>query len=181
MNQPSFVIRRATAQDAPSFARIMGHPDVLPGLMQVPYTSTEIWQQRLAENLTPARADHLSLVAERAGHVVGTAGLHPAAQLRRRHVAMLGISVAAEAQSQGVGSALMQALCSYADDWAQILRIELTVFVDNERAIALYRKFGFETEGRHRGYAMRSGAYIDVFAMARWHPRPPALAPEPAA
>ncbi len=45
----------------------------------------------------------------------------------------------------------------------------------NERAIALYRKFGFEVEGRHRGYAMRDGCYVDVFAMARLHPRPPVI------
>ena len=69
----------------------------------------------------------------------------------------------------------MQALCDYADRWAQVLRIELTVFVDNERAITLYRKFGFRLEGTHRGYALRDGAYADVHAMARLHPQPPAI------
>jgi len=86
---------------------------------------------------------------------------------------MLGISVVSQAQGRGVGRALMQALCDYADNWAQILRIELTVFADNERAQALYRSFGFRVEGRHCAYAMRHGIYADVFAMARLHPNPP--------
>jgi putative acetyltransferase len=69
----------------------------------------------------------------------------------------------------------MQAICDYADRWAQVLRLELTVFADNDRAIALYRRFGFVEEGRHRGFAMRDGRYVDALAMARWHPSPPAL------
>ena len=43
-------------------------------------------------------------------------------QVRRRHVAMLGIAVAPEAQGQGVGTALMQAMCDYADRWLGLLR-----------------------------------------------------------
>ena len=95
-------------------------------------------------------------------------------QAQAAHVVAIGLSVVADAQRQGVGTALMQALCDYADRWMGVLRIELTVYVDNVDAIALYRKFGFETEGRHRGYALRDGRYVDAFAMARLHPDPPA-------
>jgi putative acetyltransferase len=178
MTASPITLRRATPADAAAFARIMGDPDVLPNLMQLPYTSEAIWRARLADNDAPGKTD-LSLVAERHGAVVGSAGLHPAPQVRRRHAAMLGISVAREAQGQGVGSALMQALCDYADGWAQLLRIELTVFVDNARAIALYRRFGFEHEGTLRAYALRDGVYVDVHTMARLHPNPPQL-PRPA-
>ena len=108
--------------------------------------------------------------------LVATAGLHPVgAAVRRRHVMMLGISVAPHAQGKGVGNALMTALCDYADNWAGILRIELTVFDDNARAVALYRKFGFELEGTHRAYAMRAGRYVTALTMARLHPQQPAV------
>lgn len=175
-------IRRATQADAVAFARIMGDPLVMPTLLQLPYTSEEIWRARLAETLASGKTD-LLLVAERpdaqgAMEVVGTAGLHPAGPaVRRRHAMHLGISVAGQAQGQGVGSALMQALCDYADRWGHVLRLELTVFVDNERAIALYRRFGFEREGVHRGFALRDGAYVDVVSMARLHPAPPHIEP----
>ena len=89
----------------------------------------------------------------------------------------IGMSVAREVQRQGVGTALMQALCDYADRWIAALRLELTVYADNEPAIALYRKFGFEMEGRHRAYALRDGVYVDAFAMARLNPNPPAAQP----
>jgi putative acetyltransferase len=174
MDESPITVRRSTVRDAAALARIMGDIEVLPNLMQLPYTSTEIWERRLAENDVPGKAD-LSLVAERNGVVVGSAGLHPAVPTRRRHAALLGISVAREAQGQGVGSALMQAVCDYADGWAHLLRIELTVFVDNERAIALYRRFGFVHEGTFRAFALRDGAYVDAHTMARLHPHPPRL------
>ena len=150
-------------------------PEVFGGLLQLPYPTEEAWRQRLAEQSTPGKAD-LHLAAVRDGALLGSAGLHPpGASLRRRHAMTLGISVVKSAQGQGVGSALMVALLDYADNWAQVLRIELTVYTDNERAIRLYRGFGFEAEGVMRAYAMRAGRYVDVLGMARLHPQPPAI------
>jgi putative acetyltransferase len=172
---PPIVVRRATTRDAAAFARLMGDPGVYPGLMQLPFTSDEIWQQKLADNLAPGKAD-VVFAAELQGEVVGSAGLHPVSPSpRRRHAMMLGISVLPTAQGQGVGSALMQAMCDYADGWAQVLRLELQVYADNAPALALYRKFGFVLEGRHPAYAMRHGAYVESLSMARLHPNPPAL------
>jgi putative acetyltransferase len=143
----------------------------------MPYASEERHRARLVEDLAPGKAD-LSLVAEQAGRIVGSAGMHPIGPaLRRRHAVMIGISVGADAQGRGVGTALMHALCDYADRWMGVLRIELTVYDDNAAAIALYRKFGFEIEGRHRAYALRDGRYVDALAMARLHPAPPSFAP----
>lgn len=171
---PPIHVRRARPDDAADFARMMGEPGVYANLMQLPLPSEALWRKRLEASADPDRLD-LQVVAERAGRVVGSAGLHPMPQLRRRHAAMLGIGVLPEAQGLGVGRALMQALCDYADGWAQILRIELTVFTDNARAIRLYESFGFRHEGTHRAYALRDGVYADVHAMARLHPRPPTL------
>jgi putative acetyltransferase len=175
MSTSPITLRRATPRDAAAFARIMADAEVQANLMQLPYPSVEQWERRLADNDAPGSTT-LSLVAERDGEVIGSAGLHPVGQaLRRRHVAMLGISVARAHQRSGVGSALMAALVDYADRWGQVLRIELTVFADNAGAIALYERNGFEHEGRARGYALRDGRYEDVLYMARLHPSPPRL------
>ena len=169
-------VRRASPDDAAAYARIMGDPAIFPSLIQMPHTNEGIWRERLAESGAPGKTD-LLLVAERGTEVVGTAGLHPTSPaLRRRHALTLGLSVAAEAQGQGVGTALMAALCDYADNWVGALRLELTVYTDNAVALALYRRFGFEIEGTLRGYALRDGAYVDAYTMARLHPRPPQIA-----
>lgn len=165
-------IRRANPGDASAYARIMSDADVYQNLLQMPYADEEAWRQRLTEACAPGKPD-LSIVAEIDDAVVGSAGLQAGLAPRRRHVMSLGISIAKEAQGQGVGRALMTALCDYADRWAGVLRLELTVFADNARAIALYRKFGFEPEGTHRAYAMRDGRFVDALFMARLHPEQP--------
>ena len=173
---PSLSIRRATPDDAEAIARLNGAAEVFGNLLQLPFPNVAAVRTRLTEQDGPGRGD-LQLVACEGDALLGCAGLHPAAaQLRRRHVMVLGIAVLPAAQRRGVGSALMQALLDYADGWGQVLRVELTVFTDNPGAVRLYERFGFRHEGTHRGYALRNGAFADVHSMARLHPRPPGLA-----
>jgi len=171
----AIVVRRVCRDDAAVLAATMSDPQIARGLLQMPHGSEDFWRKRIDDMPGGNAALDIMLVAERGGIVIGNAGLHGVAALRRRHAAGLGISVARSAQGQGVGTALMAALIDWADNWAQLLRLELTVFTDNAAAIALYRKFGFEDEGVHRAYALRDGSYADVLAMARLHPNPPSL------
>jgi len=69
----------------------------------------------------------------------------------------------------------MARLLDWADNWAGVLRVELVVHADNERAQALYRNMGFVEEGRMQAYAMKNGRYVDAIAMARLHPAPPSM------
>jgi putative acetyltransferase len=70
-------------------------------------------------------------------------------------------------QGKGVGTALMAAAIDVADNWWQVRRVHLEVYTDNEPAVALYRKFGFEVEGTLRQDAFREGEYVDSYVMAR--------------
>lgn len=167
-------IRRSRPDDAEAYARLMSREEVFGNLLQLPYPSAEQWRERLAKQPEGS----LSLVAELQGDVVASGGLFPVTPsfaARRRHALGLGLSVAQEAQGRGVGTALMRAMLDWADNWAQVLRIELHVFADNARAIALYERFGFVREGLHRAYALRAGVYADTLSMARLHPRQPLL------
>ncbi len=166
-------LRRAVPADAAALAAQMADPAVYANLMQMPWPTESLWRQRLEASAANKESADLLLLAERDGQLLGSLGLHPVDRVRRRHAAQLGISVGAAFQRQGVGSALMKAACDYADRWAHLLRLELTVFVDNAAAIALYRRFGFQEEGRHVAYALRDGRYHDVLAMARLHPDAP--------
>ena len=62
---------------------------------------------------------------------------------------------------------MMQAAVDLADKWLNLTRLELEVQVDNEGAIRLYKKFGFEIEGTLREYTFRDGDFVDVHCMAR--------------
>ena len=161
---PGIVVRRAEPGDFEGLWRTFLDEPAYAGTLQLPHPSREVWRKRLAE----ATEGHYILVACAGDEIVGHAGLHPAAQSpRRSHAMHLGMTVRTDWHGKGVGSALMEALLALADGWLNVTRLELTVFVDNERAIALYRKFGFEIEGTHKAYALRAGRYVDTHAMAR--------------
>lgn len=162
------VIRRAEPDDFEGMWRTFQDESVYSGTLQVPFPSREAWRKRLAE---PVEGDY-QLVACVDGQVVGHAGLHSAGKSpRRAHAMWLGIGVREDYQGKGVGSALMSALLALVDGWLNVFRIELTVFTDNARAIALYEKFGFVMEGTHRAYGLRAGRYVDVHSMARVKPK----------
>jgi putative acetyltransferase len=168
-------LRRARVDDAPAFVAMFSEPEVYGGTLQLPWPSEKFWRERLAAP-EGSNVPDIHLVAVHEGRLIGSAGLHPvAASMRRRHAMTLGITVVGEWQGRGVGTMLMAALCDQADNWLGLLRIELTVFTDNAAAIALYRRFGFETEGTHPAYALRDGVYVGVHSMARFHPAPPQL------
>jgi L-phenylalanine/L-methionine N-acetyltransferase len=164
-------VRRATVADADAFAAMLGHPEVFPQLLQMPHANPELWRTRLADNV--GKPDLLLVATTADGEVVGGAGLHPGGgSPRRRHVMELGMQVQPAWQRQGVGTQLLQALCDYADNWLGLLRLELVVYADNDKAQALYRRFGFVQEGVHRCHAMRDGVYVDSVSMARLNPAP---------
>lgn len=166
-------IRALEPGDAHEVSALTGACGTFEGTLQLPDmpVATRLeWLQKLEPH-------SCRLVAVAEGRVVGSAGLHLASNsLRRSHVRMLGIGIALDFQGRGVGRMLITRLLDWADNWAGVLRVELTVHSDNDRAIALYRAMGFEEEGRHRAYALKDGRYIDALCMARLHPDPPRFA-----
>ena len=160
----TITIRAAEPGDFEAIREIMTQPKAQAQTLQLPYASLEMWKKRISET---APGDHV-LVAEIDGNVVGNLGLHSMAKsARRRHVGYLGMSVHDAWHRQGVGAAMMESAIKLADNWLQYSRLELTVYVDNAGAIALYKKFGFEIEGTHKRYAFREGEFVDAHFMAR--------------
>jgi putative acetyltransferase len=112
--------------------------------------------------------DHI-LVSESGGKVVGMVGVHLLKGIRQRHSAFLGIMVRTEYQGQGIGKNLMENILDLADNWLMLVRIELDVTADNEKAISLYRSFGFEIEGTKKYAIIKDGKYADLLMMARYN------------
>jgi L-phenylalanine/L-methionine N-acetyltransferase len=158
------VIRRVEPGDYKAVQQIFAHPAVSRGTLQLPFPSEELWKKRL-EGVDD---DRYGLVACVQGEVVGIGDVNMFSKLpRRRHAGYVGLVVHEKWHAKGVGTALMKALIEVADKWLNLTRLELTVFVDNERAVRLYKKLGFIIEGTHKKFAFRDGEYADCYAMAR--------------
>ncbi len=160
------VIRGQEPGDADAVGRILAQPGVVPGTLQVPYTSLAS-RHESANSFSP---DLHRLVAGLDGQVVGSLGLHVNPRPRRRHAADLGMAVDQTFQGRGVGLALLAAAIDLADQWLNIHRIELTVMCANAHAIRLYERHGFEIEGTLRDFSFTAGDYADAHTMARLRP-----------
>ncbi|HEX2554004.1 MAG TPA: GNAT family N-acetyltransferase [Microvirga sp.] len=159
------VIRALRAGDLEGLNALQNLPGFRFGTLRMPYTSLDE-TRKFFESRSPG---HLGLVAEAEGVIVGTAGLDRFTG-RRQHVGAIGMGVHDAYVGRGIGTRLLRALLDAADNWLALRRVELTVFVDNAPAIALYERHGFAVEGTLRSYAFRDGAYEDAYAMARLRP-----------
>ena len=164
MNASAIVIRAQEPEDIAALTELLNQPRALWGTLQLPYASVASRRAR-SEATAPGRTA-TRIVAVIDGKVVGSLGLDRF-EGRRAHVGAFGMAVRDDYAGRGVGTALMTAMIEQADRWLGLTRLELNVFVDNVRAIALYERFGFEREGLMRSYAFRDGAYVDSLAMAR--------------
>jgi L-phenylalanine/L-methionine N-acetyltransferase len=156
-------IRRAEPSDAADLMKCYTAPRVVHNTLQLPYRSVESVRQQLARY---GEGD-IVLVAVGGNEVIASIGLHTVARARLRHKGEIVLMVRDDWQGKGVGSSLMEAILDLADQWLNLARLELTVYVDNAAAVRLYQKFGFEIEGTLRNYSFRNGSYVDVYTMAR--------------
>jgi putative acetyltransferase len=160
MNPTShFVIRAVRADDTPALFDIRRQPQVMRYTPAMPSDRHSDMLSRWGTN------DHV-LVAELDGRVVGYAGLH-VREGKRRHSAWLGIAVHDEFAGRGAGQLLMKGLLDLADQWIGLVRVDLEANADNERAIAMYRRYGFVEEGRQKKAYFTDGGYVDALFMAR--------------
>jgi L-phenylalanine/L-methionine N-acetyltransferase len=156
-------LRAVAAEDAPALTALFGEESVLWGTLQLPYLPERFWQERIAQH-----NDHLHrIVALHEGAVCGFLGLVGVANPRLRHMRQLFMAVGQAHQGLGVGARLLAEALELADSWLGLERVELGVYPDNTRAIALYERYGFVHEGRKRLQAFRDGAYVDSLMMAR--------------
>ncbi len=161
--------RPATEADIPSLHRIYSSDRVAPF---VAFDPGDI--ESFAEVLREWRADGEVLVVEDDDGVIA-AYVVRRKQRRLAHAAYIGsVAVAPERQGRGVGTSIMRELLGRLLAEGRS-RIELFVSADNPRAIALYRKLGFEVEGTHRRFFRRAGedAFVDEFSMALLAPHTP--------
>ncbi|MBB3950976.1 GNAT family N-acetyltransferase [Aureimonas jatrophae] len=163
------LVRAAEPADVAQLTALMNLPGYRHGTLRLPFESVDAAGKRIFNG----SADITSLVAEWDGRIVGNLGLWRQ-QGRRSHVGRIGMGVHDDFTGRGIGRQLLMAAIEVADDWLGLLRLELSVNVDNAPAIRLYESCGFETEGCERRSILRAGELVDAYTMARLRepPRP---------
>ena len=159
-------------EDAEALHEIISDPAVARGLNQVP-------SLELADVIRKVKAGgpglfRYSAVAEHkvgSHKVVGNVTMRQYQNPRLAHTGHIGLSVHRDYWGIGIGGLLMSTVADLADQWLNLSRLELEVYTDNDAAIRLYERFGFEIEGTHRLHSYGDGRWSDSYFMARLRER----------
>jgi RimJ/RimL family protein N-acetyltransferase len=108
------------------------------------------------------RDDHLCLMSERDGRIVGNLVLQPDGHGRTE----VGMLFGPDARGQGLGTEILTAAVDWARNQPELFKVVLDVWPHNAAGLALYRKVGFQVEGYlHRHWRRQSGELWDVVVM----------------
>lgn len=109
---------------------------------------------------------HLIIVAEIDDRVVGQLDFMNGHRKRNSHTGEFGMGVHKDFRELGIGSFLLKALIGWAKNHSEIKKINLSVHKTNERAIAAYKKQGFQIEGtRTKDLKYPNEVYVDTVLM----------------
>lgn len=105
------------------------------------------------------------LLAVADGKIIGIGTINSSSKIKSRHCGELGIVVAQAFQGQGIGTNIINQLIEWAKNNGTTTRIQLDTRKDNELAVALYKKLGFELEGCLKNHTLLNGVYYDLYVM----------------
>ncbi len=86
---------------------------------------------------------------------------------------MIQVYVKPEHRGTGMSRALVEHLIDYASD--KVIQIHLGVWSENEPAIRLYKRLGFEVYGTEPRYLFVNGRYLDEHLMVRFLDKAPGV------
>lgn len=133
-----------------------------------PLRPTEI--QRLVERQEPGRVQWIA-EDRQDGAVIGSVDLFHIDQLQRH--CWLGIALGpAQRLGRGRGTEATTLVTRWAFHWLGLEKVYLGVFEPNQRALAAYRKAGFQVEARLRRQYFADGRLHDELWMAAYRDHP---------
>lgn len=110
----------------------------------------------------------LMLVCEVDGVIAGNCQIDFNGKVKLHHRANIGIALLKDYWEQSIGSKMFEAMITAAKNFGGVTRLNLDVVEGNDRALALYKKFGFEEVCRFPDALMlKDGTYLAEIRMTK--------------
>lgn len=160
-------IRERDVNDVNEFCEFLLKLDDEAEFMLFEKGERNISKERIQKNIESVINDgNMCYVALTNGKIIGYIIAVRESFIRTNHVAVVVAGILEEYCSKGIGYLLLQNIIEWASA-NKVKRLELTVITENERAINLYKKCGFEIEGTRKVSTLKNGRYYDEFYMAK--------------
>ncbi|MBO8164397.1 MAG: GNAT family N-acetyltransferase [Brevibacillus sp.] len=166
-NGKQITLRPAQPDDAESIIKRMKRVVNEGGYLEEEPDSLATARQEVQTILEMKEEGSMYTVAVLDDEVVGAAQLKRGQLQMNAHVATLRIWVGPNYRGLGIGKELMR----YAIDWAEahgLEKISLDVFSNNQRAVEMYKRYGFVVEGTRKKQFILNGEYVDEVLMSKF-------------
>ncbi|SFD68704.1 Protein N-acetyltransferase, RimJ/RimL family [Lentibacillus persicus] len=159
------MIRPIESNDAKEFLELNKRVDASGFMLHEPgERNTTVDQQKEAIEKVLSEERSAFFVAESAGTLAGFIAAFGGKMKRNKHSAYIALGVHDAFYGQGIATSLIERVYEWANEMG-ISRLELTVIKDNEKAINLYQKMGFQIEGEKIHSLMIDGQPANEYYM----------------
>lgn len=164
----SVVIRQATIDDAQGIANVL-NPIITEGLYTVLDTTFTEQEEKAFIQYFPEQGIFTVAFCSDQTTVIGFQNVEPFASYTKAfdHVGIIGTFIGSNSRGQGVSHLLFQATFEAAKHKGYE-KLFAYVRSDNERALAVYQKQGFEIVGTAKNHAKINGLYIDEILIEKF-------------
>ncbi|MFI3621473.1 GNAT family protein [Vagococcus fluvialis] len=169
MSELAITLREATPADAKELLAVMNILDKETPFLLVNQQSLKLDTESMAEQIDfiYEQDNQLILLAFNHNDLVGVATVMGELDLPLKHIGEIGISILKEYWGYGLGTVMLEEIIAWAKEAGVIKRLEIKVQERNTRALKLYEKVNFETEGIiRRGYLSEDNEYLDIVLMS---------------
>ncbi|SFB11735.1 MULTISPECIES: GNAT family N-acetyltransferase [unclassified Bacillus (in: firmicutes)] len=171
INGLSYMIRSAVEEDAKNLSEVRlqidGETENLEREKGEAYIDESGFKQIIKDDTESI--NNQFLVADVDGRIVGFSRCAGSKLKRNAHKVEFGVCVLKEFWGYGIGKEFLKESIRWADSNG-IKKITLTVLETNEKAIKLYEKYGFETEGiLKKDKLLSDGNYYNTILMGRFN------------
>jgi ribosomal-protein-alanine N-acetyltransferase len=155
-------VRPITAADIPRWFMYLTDPAVYEHTSWNVESPEElmhcVWSASTAE---PASSTRFAIALRATGHLVGTAGFHTVSPQNRS--AELAYDLAPPYWGKGIASYVCLLLTQWAHERCDVLRVQATALLSNQRSVKVLVRCGFECEGLLRSYRLVRGVPGDFW------------------
>ena len=124
---------------------------------EISKTAQEEWFKK---NLQDTSQINFEIHNFKTGELVGTCSFNHIKMINL--TAEFGILIFAEHQNKGYGKDALHTLLSYGFQDLNLHKIWAEVYSNNDNALEMYKKCGFEVEGKLKKHIYKNGNYIDL-------------------
>lgn len=167
-NKKTVTIRQANTDDAEKLLNCiktyLPQSDFIPKLKEEVKMTTE--QEAAWIDSFLASDNSLLLVAIFEDDIIGNIDLTGNQRKIMQHTAVIGMGMLEAWRNSGLGTALMKCAIDWAKANAILELLWLQVYTENQVALGLYRKLGFQENGTIKNFFKHNDTYFDKLTMS---------------